>query len=81
MREWRCFGHVARMEDESPEKQTLYWDPRRAKRRGKRGKGQFWMKQENVAKYGARLRGWRAAGSAGDGSQMRYVLNEQKTHY
>ena len=35
------------------------------------------MKQENVAKHGARLRGWRAAGSAGEAAQMRHVRNEQ----
>ena len=37
--------------------------------------GSFWRKQENAAKYGARLRGWRATESDEDASQMSYVAN------
>jgi hypothetical protein len=43
--------------------------------RRKTGPGPFWRKQENAAKHGARLRGWRATGSDGNASQMAYVPN------
>jgi hypothetical protein len=35
-------------------------EPEGKEDRNKCGKGQFWRKQENAAKHGARLRGWRA---------------------
>jgi hypothetical protein len=35
IRKWRWFGHAVRMEDESSEKQALYWDRQGVKWRGK----------------------------------------------
>jgi len=41
----------------------------------KHGQGPFWRKQENAAKHGSRLRGWRATRSDVDASQKPYVPN------
>jgi hypothetical protein len=41
----------------------------------KPGKGMFRRKQENVAKYGARLRRWQTPETDGDASQMSCVSN------
>ena len=64
MRKWRWIGHTLRKGDESIEKQhwiVIHREPEDEEDRSKPRKGPFWRKQENAAKYGARLRGWRAA--------------------
>jgi hypothetical protein len=47
-------------------------------RKTEAGKGLFWRKQENVAKHGARLRGWKATQSDGDAARMPCVPNGKK---
>ena len=61
MRKWRWIGHTVRKGDESIEKQALNCNSQGARRTGRPkqpGKGPFWRKQENAAKYGTRLRVW-----------------------
>jgi hypothetical protein len=50
-------------------------EPKGEEGRSNPANGPFWSKQQNVAKYGARLRVWRATESDGDGSQMACVAN------
>ena len=38
----------------------IHREPEVEEDRSKPGKGLFWRKQENAAKHGVRLRGWRA---------------------
>jgi len=63
------------------EKQALDWNRQGAEGeegRSKPGKGPFCRKQENAAKQGARLRGWRLVESDGDAAQMPHVPNGTK---
>jgi len=61
MRNWQGIGQTLRKVNESTEKQALIGICKEAEGeedRRKPGKGPFLRKQENVAKHGARLRGW-----------------------
>jgi hypothetical protein len=78
MRKWRYIGHNVR-KGKNPLK-NKHWiefcrEPEGEKDRSKPRKGPFWRKQENAAKHGVRLRGWRATGSEVDVSQIFYVSN------
>jgi hypothetical protein len=55
-------------------------EPEGEEDRSKPGKRQFWMKLENKAEHGTRLKVWWSTGSDGDASQIPYVSNGRERY-